>query len=502
VIVRGRLLLPEAGAAWIEDGAVLVEGDEIAAVGRFADLSAVRPDAEVVGSERHVVIPGLVNAHYHGEGLSTVQRGHLDGLLEPWMTAYWARIGAIDAYLDTLWSDLKLIRSGVTTALHMAFHRGSGDPRQEAYDSLRAHRDAGLRIAFSPQAKDRNNYVYDDDGTFAASLPAGLRARLDAAVAAMPPWTTDDALTLVDDLAAETASDPRVRILASGSGPQWCSDELFVRLREAADRLGTGLHFHALESPYQREWGRRVYGRDTLVHLRDVGALGPTTSVAHAVWMTEAEIDACAETGTAICHNPSSNIRLHCGVAPVTSMLERGVEVALGVDGMGLNDDDDMLQELRVAAMVHRFPRGLEPRWGPGAVEVLRMATLGGARATTYGDAIGRLRPGAKADAVLLDWDAVAAPYLDPATPAEDALVHRARAAHVDTVIVGGEVVLAGGRFTRIDEGEVAARLADAAAATPAPPAVLDELRPAIAAWFEGWEEPDYRPLYVVNSRS
>ena len=78
MIVRGRLLLPEAGAAWVEDGAVLVDGDEIAAIGTFAELSAARPDAEVVGSERHVVIPGLVNAHYHGEGLSTVQRGHLE----------------------------------------------------------------------------------------------------------------------------------------------------------------------------------------------------------------------------------------------------------------------------------------------------------------------------------------------------------------------------------------------------------------------------------------
>lgn len=515
MIVRGRHLLTDPAAlpssGWIADGALLVEGDEIAAVGTFAELRTANPEAAVIGSERFVVIPGLVNAHHHGEGLSTIQRGHPDGLLEPWIAAYWARIGPIDAYLDTLWADLKLIRSGVTTALHMAYSnaiaRDSGDPRDVAFELLRAHRDSGLRVAFSSPARDRQSYVYADDDAFAASLPTALRMRLDAAIAAMSPWTVNDVLSLLDELARETAADPRVRVLASGAAPQWVSDDLFRRLHEAAAQLGTGLHFHALESPYQREWARRAYGEDTIAHLSDLGVLGPTTSIAHAVWLTEAEIDICAETGTSICHNPSSNLRLHCGVAPVTLMLERGVNVAIGIDGMGLGDDDDMLAELRVAETIHRFPRGLAPRWRPGPADVLRMATVGGARATTFGDSIGRLVPGAKADAVLLDWDALSGAFLDPRTALEDALVYRGRAAHVDTVVIGGQVVFADGRFTGVDEAEVAGGLAEAASSTcDAPTAamldVLEELLPEIARWFEGWEEPELRPLYLVNSRS
>src|SRR4029453_17300416 len=147
-----------------------------------------------------------------------------------------------------------------------------------------------------------------------------------------------------------------------------------------------------------------------------------------------------ATTGTMVCHNASSGLRLRSGIAPVAALLDRGVKVALGIDQAGINDDRDMLQEMRVAWCLQRGPgHDAEP---PGAATVFRMATEFGAATTGFGDRIGVLEPGRAADLVLIDWDAVAAPYLDAETPILDALLHRGKASAVRTSMVGGCVVL------------------------------------------------------------
>jgi 5-methylthioadenosine/S-adenosylhomocysteine deaminase len=502
-VITDPARLPSGGL--VKDGAVAVEGDEVVATGRHAELRARYPEAEELGSDRHLVMPGLVNTHHHGQGLSTIQMGVRDDLLELWLADYWAWMKPLDAYLDTLYGDLKLIRAGVTTVLHAGYTREPGNAREEAFASLKAHADAGVRVAFGLQARDQNSFAYEPDEVFMRGLSSELARRLRAALAEFPPFSTEDYFGLVDDLFAAYGGHPRVTLLLCPSGPQWCSDALLQRLRKVATSYGAGLHLHSLESPYQREFGRRHYGTDTVEHLHGLGILGPDVSLAHAVWMTEREMEICAATGTSVCHNASSNLRLRCGVLPAALLLEKGVNVSIGMDGMGLNDDDDMLQELRLVARLHGLPRRLERLPCPTSADVLRMATVNGARSTTIGSSIGTLAPGAKADVVLLDLDAVAGAYLDPRTDVVDALVYRARGTHVDTVLVAGEVLLRDGRFTKLDEDEIVARLAENAAAAPTPHvarllAVLDELRPHVHRLFTGWPEPDFQPAYVVDS--
>jgi 5-methylthioadenosine/S-adenosylhomocysteine deaminase len=502
-VVTDPTRLPSGGL--VKDGAVAVEGDEVVAVGRHTDLRARYPEAEEFGSDRHLVMPGLVNTHHHGQGLSTIQMGLRDDLLELWLADYWAFMKPLDAYLDTLYGDLKLIRSGVTTVLHSGYTREPGNAREEAFASLKAHADAGVRVAFGIQARDQNSFAYEPDEVFMRGLPPELAGRARAALAEFPPFSTEDYFRLVDDLFAACGSQPRVTLLLCPSGPQWCSDGLLRRLREVATSYGAGLHLHCLESPYQREFGRRCYGTSTVEHLHGLDFLGPEVSLAHAVWMTEREMEICAATGTSVCHNASSNLRLRCGVLPAALLLEKGVNVSIGMDGMGLSDDDDMLEELRLVARLHGLPRRLERLPCPTSADILRMATVNGARSTTIGPSIGTLVPGAKADVVLVDFDAVAGAYLDPTADVVDALVYRARGAHVDTVLIAGEVLLREGCFTRLDESKIVARLAENAAAAPTPRvarllAVLDELRPYVHRLFSGWPEPDFQPAYVVDS--
>jgi cytosine/adenosine deaminase-related metal-dependent hydrolase len=174
--------------------------------------------------------------------------------------------------------------------------------------------------------------------------------------------------------------------------------------------------------------------------------------------MTEADIELCAETGTRICHNCSSNFRLKSGLAPVNRFRARGIPVAIGIDEAGINDDRDMLQELRLVLRAHREPRIDAPYPSPAAV--LRMATEHGAGTTPFGEGIGRLSPGCAADLVVVDWNAVTYPYQDSDLPMVDVLVQRAKTSAVKTVMIAGEVVYQDGRFTRVDRHAVLTEIA------------------------------------------
>ena len=184
-------------------------------------------------------------------------------------------------------------------------------------------------------------------------------------------------------------------------------------------------------------------------------------SCAHSVWLTDGDIELLADAGTTVCHNPSSNLRLKNGIAPVNAMLAGGVNVAMGTDSTAINDDDDMLQEMRLASKLHRQP-GLK-RPAMDSHQALRLTTANAARPTGFDGRIGALGPGRYADMVLLDWDAMTAPYFegsgDPAADAVNAVVYRGKSAHVDTVLINGQVVLREGRSVIADEEAVTAEL-------------------------------------------
>ena len=207
-----------------------------------------------------------------------------------------------------------------------------------------------------------------------------------------------------------------------------------------------------------------------------------------------------------VCTNPSSNLRLRSGIAPVNRFLAAGVRVGLGLDEAGLNDDRDMLQEMRLALRIHRTP-GMDDDV-PTSADVFRMATEDGALTTPYDKHIGVLDVGCAADLVLMPWRHLAHPYLDPDTSVLDAVVHRARTSAIDTVLVGGEVVLREGRITRVDK---AAALEELAATLCSPPTEEDNQRrrlsraifPYVRQFYTGWlDEKALDPFYRQNSRS
>jgi cytosine/adenosine deaminase-related metal-dependent hydrolase len=256
-----------------------------------------------------------------------------------------------------------------------------------------------------------------------------------------------------------------------------------------------------VETPYQKVYAERRTGGSALAHLHRLGLTGPRLTIGHGVWMTEDDIALCAHSRTRICHNCSSNLRLKSGVAPVNRFLAAGIPVALGIDEAGINDDRDMLAEMRLVLRLHREPGIDAPH--PTPAQVLRMATEHGAATTPFGDTIGRLSPGCWADIVLFDWAEVTAPYQNPAIPLLDVLVQRAKAGAVRTVMVAGEVIYHQGRFLRIDRAAVLEELTRwfARSLTPAEQAragLAQEVFPHVRAFYADWlaglrAEPFYR---------
>ncbi|MBO6674142.1 MAG: amidohydrolase family protein [Rhizobiales bacterium] len=464
-IVRARWLLEGFdGETPIihEQSAVLVVDGVVAKIGDADDLAAEQPDAEPIGSGQDLVIPGLINAHHH-VGLTPFQLGSVDHPLELWFAS---RLGlrAVAPYLDTLYSAFEMITSGVTTVQHLHSRAPGGleGLHKTSQEILSAYDDIGMRVSFSMALRDQNRLVYLDDDAFLNRLPERLRPRLAAYFEAYKvPFT--DQLALYDDLTSMTDGKPKQQAQLAPSNLHWLSDNALQATADLAEKSGAHLHAHILETPYQKQYAAKRTGGSALATFDEMGLLSPKMTIGHGVWMSEEDIELCADRGCHVCHNCSSNMRLKSGKAPVNALLAHGIPVAIGIDEAGINDDRDMLSEMRLVMRAHRDPGLASP--APSAADVLKMATTHGASTTPFGTSIGHLGVGAQADLVMFDWKTVTWPHQDLDPGPVDILLHRAKTNAVKRVMIAGDIVYANGAFTHIDKdavlSEIAERLAE-----------------------------------------
>lgn len=508
-LVRGKYVVtkidPQGRPIVIEDGALLVRDGSIVEIGSYTVLAQRHAAATVIGSSQHLVCPGFVNAHHH-VGLTPLQLGSPDLPLELWIVR---RIAArtVDAYLDTMYSAFEMVESGITTVqhLHGRVPRPPSRVLEAAGAVIRAYQDIGMRVSYSFGIRDQNRIVYEDDQAFLKRLPADL-ATVAAPFLANQSFELDELLGIFESLHSAYAGQERVRVQLAPTNLHWCSDRAVVRTAEMARKYGVPMHMHLLETPLQKEYARRRTGTTAIRHVHRLGALGRDMTLGHGVWVTESDIRLIAETGTAICHNCSSNLRLRSGVAALNTFRDMGVRVALGLDEAGINDDRDMLQEMRLVLRLHRVP-GLDEAEVPTCAQVFRMATEDGAATTPFADRIGTLEVGKAADIVLFRWDQLAFPYLSPDVPVVDALLQRGRCSGVDTVMVNGEVILSDGRFTRVNKADLLEALAGELRRPPSSAEVLSHqlglgLLAEARRFYDGYADVEGRdPFYRPSSR-
>jgi 5-methylthioadenosine/S-adenosylhomocysteine deaminase len=508
-IVRGKYVITRAldrhRVEQIDDGAVLQRDGVIVAIDFFGELRRANPDVPVVGSGGQVLLPGFVNSHHH-IGLSPVQLGICDTTLELWFATSIAMRDRVP-YFDTLYAAFEMVASGTTTAQHLHGWL-PGDARQteeEAESIIRAYEDIGMRVSYCYALREQNHLVYEANEQFLKRVPGDVRPLLAEYFAGFQ-MPAADTIALFEHLHARHNGKEGVKIQLAPSNLQWCSERGLAMLADSAEKHDVPIHMHLVETPYQKEYARRLgHGATAVDYIDRFGLLGPKTTLGHAVWLSEGDLDKLARTGTNVCHNCSSNFRLRSGVLPLNRLEERGINTAIGLDDVGINDDQDMLQEMRMVLCAHREP-GMDDRV-PTMAQVFRMATSGGARTTPYGTRLGTLEVGNAADMVLLDWKQISYPYLDPEVPVLDAVIQRAKMEGVNTVIVAGDVIYQDGRFTRLDRDGALRQLSDILKR----PLSREELArrrlskavfPHVLAFYDGYHDADaHQPYYRQNSR-
>ncbi|WP_269584699.1 amidohydrolase family protein [Roseibium sp. Sym1] len=488
----------------LEGGGIHVRDGVVVAVKPFAELAADHPDLPVEGSADAIAFPGLVNGHHHS-GLTPFQLGVPYGPLELWLPQF-RGMRYVGHRLDTLYSAIEMLESGTTTVQHI--HPGlTGD--LDSWTDLSdkvigAYRDIGMRVSFSFMIRDRNQLVHEDDEPFLTGLPeedaAYWRPKLaanKAPVASYMNWF--EARKTV-----WSKADPDgVSWQLAPANLHWCTDDCLTAIFDTAKRTGSKIHMHLVETRLQAEFARTTYGKSAIRHLADLGCLTGNLTLGHGIWLDANDLDLVRECGCTICHNASSGLRLASGVAPVNEMIGTGVPVCLGIDQAGINDDRDMLQEMRLAWALHREP-GLNT-FRPSAGHVFQMATEHGASTTGFAGRIGRLGVGKAADVVLVDWSDIARPFVDDRMPLIDALLQRSRQMAAKSVFVGGRKVVSGGKVISIDRDAVFEEIGAMLSAPLSSTETEARERTAtlvqhMARWFDARYPEENRTAYRFNA--
>jgi 5-methylthioadenosine/S-adenosylhomocysteine deaminase len=453
LLIRGGQVLAGTPPA-LTRADVLLEGDRIAAVGPALGAPA---GARVIDASAHVVLPGMGNAHTHAA--SHLARGRAGSwTLEDLLTHSAANYGfrtPDDEYLSAAVGAIEMLKTGCTSAydLYMAVPAIT----DEGFEAVvRAYTDVGLRVVLAPAVADV--IFYQTVPGLADQLPADLRRTVEE----MQPAPTKGLLGLTERAIRRWhgGADGRVRIGVAPTIPNQATDEFLDGCAALAREYGVGIHTHLAESKVQVIESHRRWGKSIVARLADHGILGPGFVGAHAIWLTDDDLRMLADAGAAVAHNPGSNLRLGCGIAPVREMLDRGLAVGLGTDGSVCADNQNLFEALRIASVIStiRFPHETA-RW-LDADTVWGLATGGTARVLGQAGDLGAVAPRRKADLVLLRADSI---FLRPLADPVKALVYAETGAAVDTVLVDGRVVVERGRVTTVDENRIYTRAQEAA---------------------------------------
>jgi 5-methylthioadenosine/S-adenosylhomocysteine deaminase len=451
VIRGGRLLASDGETAAPRD--ILIENGCIAAIGN-PDFP-VSDDAEVVAADDRLLIPGLVNAHTHSHG--ALNRGAVDDKvsLEMFLTGGGASArsrGLEDKYLSAALSAAEMIRKGCTACFDLAVE--FPEPSHEGIAAVaRAYRDAGMRAVVAPMIADRT--VYQALPGLMEALPENLRPQF-AALRTAPAAKTFEACR---EILTNWSFDRRfIRPALGPTIPLHCSDEFLVECNRLSRDYGVRLQTHLAESRAQAAIGHSRYGASLVAHLETLGFLSDHLSVAHAIWLDGSDTSRLAAHGVTVAHNPSSNLRLGSGVAPVREMLRAGVTVGIGTDASNTSDGQNMFEATRLASYLSRIDGFVVDEW-ISAREAFEMATEGSANGLGF-EKIGRLDVGYEADIVFLKLEST---HFVPLRSPLVQLVFGENGASVDTVMIGGRIVFQGGKLLTLDEAALRRRAEEAA---------------------------------------
>ncbi len=408
-----------------------------------SDGAVVSTEPQAGAAKAGFVMASPVNAHDHGYGMRTLAFGCVDDALESWIAHLRLR-PRTDPYLEALVAFGRLARAGVGITMHCHNSLNAERLVEEAAAVVRAAADVGIRLALSCPLLDRDPWTYGGPDRLRAVVSDDDWSVLEPLI---PRYGTIEAQLQAVEAIAERHHGGCVDVQYGPIGPQWCSNALLEAIAEASHESGRRIHMHLLESPRQRRWLDERFPQGVVQYLDEIGFLSPRLAVAHGVQLTEPEIELLAERGVQLVSNPSANLRLRSGIAPLAGAVGSGLELALGLDGTGFDDDQDLWREMRLLRLLHGGQR-METQFPPAAV--FHAAVAAGRKVTGFS---------AESDLSLIDFDAMCDDLLlDDIDPTE-ILLTRMSARHATGLIVAGKWVLRDGELVTIDFEEACREL-------------------------------------------
>ena len=424
LVISPHLLLPVEPHNEVLEGMSLVLRDgAIAGLGERDEVLAEHPSARHLVLDRHVLMPGLVNAH--GHLAMTLLRGLGESeSLDDWLNkTIWP--------LEARWMDEDFVRDGTRLAVAEMVATGTTTASDMYYfpeTAALACRDAGFRLQASfPLIEIPNAYSADFDECLSKGLALHDRFRDDNLIT-----------TCFGPHSAYTVEPERLR-----------------RVAMFADEIDADVHIHLHETANEVADAQRSQGGTWIRVLDEIGLLTERLQAVHMTTVSKAEIDLIAERGVRVVHCPHSNMKLASGICPVTRFLDAGATVGLGTDGAASNNALDLFAEARLAALLSKTANA-DPTVLPAA-DLVALATIGGARTLGMDDRIGSIEVGKRADLVAVDLNH---PAMQPINDLHAALVHADAGARVTHTFIDGRCVYEEGVWPTLDVGEVLAKAA------------------------------------------
>jgi 5-methylthioadenosine/S-adenosylhomocysteine deaminase len=425
VITGGIVVTMDSARHVYSDGAVAVRGDSIIAVGPASEITSRYDASRTIDAHGEIVMPGLINGHTHAA--MTLFRGlGGDSSLNEWLQKY---IFPAEAHNVTPgfveWGTrlgmLEMLRGGITTYADMYYFED---------DVARVTKEAGMRGVLGETFID---FPVPDN----KSVPQ------------MVAYT--------QKYIQHWQGDPLITPAVAPHSIYTCSAKTLRTAAALARKYHVPILIHLAEAPFETDQSYKKYGLSPTAYLESIGFLGPDVTAAHCVWVNAGDMKLLASHDVGCVNNPSSNMKLADGTSPVVELIAAGVPVGLGSDGAASNNNLDLFEEMDLAAKLQKLAH-MDPSVLP-AEQVVAMATINGARALHMQKEIGSLEAGKKADVILIRTDA---PHATPMYTMKDSvyseLVYALKASDVDTVIIGGRLIMEHRRMLTLDAPAILAK--------------------------------------------
>jgi 5-methylthioadenosine/S-adenosylhomocysteine deaminase len=420
-VIHGTVVTMDGQRRVLRDGAVAIKGDAIVAVDATAQIEAAYDAPKIIDAHGALVMPGLINAHTHMS--MSFFRGLADDLaLDDWLHKYIFPAEARFLNPDFItWSTrlslLEMMQGGTTTVADM---------------------------------------YYFEEQVAEAAKAAGMRAVLGETIIGFPSpdsKTSADALAYTGKFLEHWQGDPLITPAVAPHSIYTCSEQLLKDATALARKDHAPILIHMAEAPFENEQSRKEHGVSSVQYMARIGLLGPDVLGAHCIWIDQADIQTLAHFGVGCSYNPSSNMKTAAGTIPALEMIAAGVPLGLATDGPASNNNQDMFQEMNLAAKQQKLAR-MDAK-ALSALQVVEMATINGAKAVHLEREIGSLEPGKKADLIVVNTNVA---HATPMYNVYSTIVYALKAADVTTTIIGGKPVMEDRHMLTLDEPAILAK--------------------------------------------